>query len=307
MEISPKLAKGIRRANEKVYDALIRANPEETKADYLDVSHNEGEISFLPVNRKAKNPYKATNLRTSGKPLRILKKFVKSPVDPWVTFDSFDMSFSHLTTSSFMDVFHRDTYMREMTDRDWENFLYALKPTIQEVPLTLVEGEDIRKYYLRDNYSSDLTLSTLHNSCMRSLSNQPQMDLYVHNPNVKMLVELDERQKVRGRAIVWTLTTGEIFMDRVYGNETTTQIFRMYADKQGWLHRTYNSYQNTTHVTTSEGRKIIKSMMVHLPDVNCRKPWMDTFKGVYRDEVNNNYYLGNDLALSGYEYIQRIN
>lgn len=306
MEMSASLSRGIRRANPRVHAALMAAKPEEAKANYLDISHIEGEVSFLPVNRQSKSPYKTTNLRTSGKPLRIIKKFVKTPTDPWIDFDNFDMSFNNITEGSFMSAYDRDRFMQHLTDRDWENFLYALRPTLQEVPLTLVDGEDIRKYYHERNYSSDQTLTTLHRSCMRHESCQNQMDFYVENPNVKMLVELDDNKKVRGRAIVWTLTNGEIYMDRVYGSEVTTQIFRQYADKQGWFHRTYNTYTNLTKITDSKGKKLNKSMAVARPVEYPHMPWMDTFKYTVTD-AKGNFFLTNDRNIPGYLQIRGYN
>lgn len=306
MEMSTSLSRGIKRANPRVHAALLAAKPEETKANYLDISHVEGEVSFLPANRQSKSPYKTTNLRTSGKPLRILKKFVKTPADPWIDFGSFDMSFNNVTEGSFMNTHERNNFMKQLTDRDWENFLYALRPTLQEVPLTLVEGEDIRKYYHERNYSPDQTLTTLHRSCMRHESCQVQMDFYVQNPNVKMLVELDDNKKVRGRAIVWTLTNGEVYMDRVYGSEVTTQIFRQYADKQGWFHRTFNTYTNLTSITNSEGKKLNKSMAVPRPNEHNNMPWMDTFKYTMV-APNGSIVLTNDRFMLGHTLYRQIN
>lgn len=298
MEMSPELSRGIKRADSRVHTAIEAAKPEDVKANYLDISHVEGEISFLPTNRKTNSPYKAKNLRTSGKPLRILKKLVKSPVDPWVRFDDFDMSFDNVSNSSFLPAGERSNFMRALTDRDWENFLYALRPTIQEIPLELVDGDLIKKYYHEVNYSPDQTLTTLRKSCMRYESNQRSIGFYAKCPNVKLLVELDDNKKVRGRALIWTLTNGETYMDRVYGNEVTTQIFRQYAEKQGWFHRTHNTYTNLTSITTPQMKKITKSMAVEIEDPTDVLPWMDTFKFILTN--GNHTVLSNDQNLPGY-------
>lgn len=307
MEMSREISKGIKRANSRVYTALVAANPEEVKANYLDISHVEGEVSFLPTNRNTDTPYDSKNLRTTGKPLRIIKKFVKNPVDPWISFDDFDMSFNNLTNSSIMPPHQRTEHMRGLSDRDWENFLYALRPTIQDVPLMLVDGEDIRKYYHENSYSPDKTLTTLWKSCMRGERSQPQMDFYVNAPCVKLLVELDDNKKVRGRALVWTLTSGETFMDRVYGNEVTTQMFKVYAEKQGWFHRTHNTYTHLTSITDPNGRKITKGMTVSIPRVYPHMPWMDTFKYTLRKEGTDEIILSNEQYVQGYSRWQRIN
>lgn len=283
MHIEPGLKRGMSRINANILRMLSAARPEEFKGDYLGISHVEGELSYLPTNRETNQPYDDVSKRVSGKPLRILKKFVKETSDPWVTLDNFDITFNNITKDSFVDSYKRGRMMQEITDREWESFLYALKPFIQEVDLQLVDGEEIKYCYLGSNYSQDRTLSTLLNSCMRHSNSQPTIDFYANNKNVKLLVEYDDNKKVRGRALVWTLNNGQVFMDRVYGSEITTEYFHRYAEKHGWFYRTHNTYHSPERVSTPEGRWTTKTMEVELDFFQRMSylPFRDTFKYIY--------------------------
>ena len=81
----------------------------------------------------------------------------------------------------------------------------------------IVKDEDIRKYYLYESYESDN--HTLGGSCMRYEKCQKYLDIYVKNPEVCQLLILksdDDKDKIKGRALIWKLTNGEYYMDRIY-------------------------------------------------------------------------------------------
>ena len=71
--------------------------------------------------------------------------------------------------------------------------------------LEIVEGDDILKYYLFDNYfrPNSACIGTLWNSCMRQSERNKFMKLYAVNPQVKMLLLLEDDDKVRARALLW--------------------------------------------------------------------------------------------------------
>jgi hypothetical protein len=80
----------------------------------------------------------------------------------------------------------------------------------------IVEGEDIRFWYNQNNYDSDG--GQLGASCMRLQSCQRYLDIYVENPEVcKLLIFKNlAKDKILGRAILWTATNGKKYMDRIY-------------------------------------------------------------------------------------------
>jgi len=110
-------------------------------------------------------------------------------------------------------------------DSDVEKFVNSYKSYFNYDPskLQIVEGEDVRKYYLEDNYfrPDGYRYGSLWNSCMRQVERNKFMNLYVLN-NVKMLVLFSDDNKVRARALIWE-DVKEFdsdktykFMDRIY-------------------------------------------------------------------------------------------
>jgi hypothetical protein len=82
----------------------------------------------------------------------------------------------------------------------------------------IVEGEEIRKWYLESNYSEQTKQGkgTLGKSCMRYKRCSEFLDIYVLNPNVvKMLILLDDKEELRMRMLLWNLDD-EYYCDRCY-------------------------------------------------------------------------------------------
>jgi hypothetical protein len=125
----------------------------------------------------------------------------------------------------------------------------------------LIEGEEIKKWYLQENYSEGG--GNLKDSCMRYKFCQIFFDIYTHNPNkIKLLVLLDEtQQKVLGRALVWNLDRPEkILMGRVYfSNDYILNMFINYAIKHNWLYK-LESMDNYLQVVYNN--KIVKQTLV---------------------------------------------
>lgn len=137
--------------------------------------------------------------------------------------------------------------------------------------LELVKGEDIRKFYLYKNY--DGRGGRLHGSCMQHLDDQHRFNIFVDNPDVCQLLIMRSKEnpeKITGRALVWKLKDGRIFMDRVYcANDDEIHIFTDYAKANGWL--AYDKGENRN-----------KDLVVQLhsgKDYGHKRnnPYMDTF------------------------------
>jgi hypothetical protein len=110
------------------------------------------------------------------------------------------------------------------TDKEVEDFVNKFKAkweykNMQEDSIKIVSGEDIRFWYLEDNYCSDtvnLGRGSLGKSCMRYEDCQEYFDIYVNNPEqVKMVIFLDGEDKLRARALLWETSDGP-YLDRVY-------------------------------------------------------------------------------------------
>lgn len=165
----------------------------------------------------------------------------------------------------------------KLTDKQIENFVNkykALYRSSKNPILDLVSGEEISYWYNHDNYSltpEDKTkpgVGTLGKSCMRYGSNF--FDLYSKNPEVCQLLVLQSTdKKLIGRALVWTLDDGRIYMDRIYTHfDSDVYIFRKYAQDSGWL----------THFEYSNGFKKIEHHNIKLKNINFDKyPFLDSF------------------------------
>jgi hypothetical protein len=106
----------------------------------------------------------------------------------------------------------------------------------------VVEGEDIRKWYLETNYSD--RRGQLASSCMRYEKCQKYLDIYVQNPEVCSLLIMysdASKTKICGRALIWKNVDGEFVMDRVYTvNDYDIEVFRKYASSKEWIDITKN-------------------------------------------------------------------
>jgi hypothetical protein len=103
--------------------------------------------------------------------------------------------------------------------------------------IEFVTGEDIRKWYLEENYQFDK--GQLSNSCMRYERCQKYLDIYVENPEVCQLMILkgSNPDKIIGRSLIWKLQDGRFYQDRQYTNiESDKSVFANYAKSKGWLY-----------------------------------------------------------------------
>jgi hypothetical protein len=132
-----------------------------------------------------------------------------------------------------------------LNDKKLEDFVNLYKSTFdslsgaKEERFQLVEGEEIRKWYLADNYFQEK--GQLGASCMRYQRCQPYLDIYVKNPEVcKLLIYKSEEDpdKIIGRALVWKINSNSKgitrYMDRVYTiADSDRLLFQDWATENG--------------------------------------------------------------------------
>lgn len=121
---------------------------------------------------------------------------------------------------------------------DYERFSHAILAPTRPLEISIVAGEDIRYWYHIDR--CDETQPSLRNSCMRYAHHQPYLDLYVFNPNVRLIIAVKDG-KLWGRKLVWTCTDGKHYVDYGYGSESTQAAINDFARKQGF-ERIYPGY-----------------------------------------------------------------
>ena len=187
----------------------------------IDATDKNDKISFVQVNRIARD----TNLKdlTSFK--------VGSDYKFWREGRTPEYGIGRWVRHIFVDV-QKST----LNDTQLEQFVNAYKSTFDSKDkdlIEIVEGEEIRKCYLEDNYEE--IKGQLGNSCMRYERCQAYLDIYVKNPEVcKLLVLRGDTGKVKGRALLWTLSDGERYIDRMYTIDDSDKIiFKEWGLKNG--------------------------------------------------------------------------
>jgi hypothetical protein len=328
--LSPKLRDTLSKIDSPISQKLLDLQGVDIKDDisFIDLSDVEGMFTFKTMKNYKKNReetleiikkwgaervmigqngvYTISDIEQVGEDFEKTKELVDG---------LFDDQHSTITVGRNpfkIGRFINAVFPGEFSQREIEDFTNSYKAIQKATEVEMVEGEEIRKWYLEDNYIN--MTQPLGTSCMRYAKCQPYFDIYAKNSDVcKMacLFELDEKgnKKLAGRAIVWKISkvkylrdSGpefEWFMDRQYGvsDDVITKL-RNYAVKKGWAYKTKNS--TNEYYDVSFGSNNFKcNLEVQLGNFNySRFPYMDTFKRYEPD--NNVLYNDKDSDEEGY-------
>jgi hypothetical protein len=177
----------------------------------------------------------------------------------------------------------------QILDKDIEQFVNSYKASniSEDIVFRLVSGDDIKKYYRYENYSS--STGQLGNSCMAS-SPSNFFNLYSENPNVQMLIYVDRDDKIHGRALVWNVDkspcNSKVFMDRIYCVKDSDMIkFKKYADDNNWFYKKHNAYGVDAAVEfIYKGSDVYGEVIVKLePNQYMNFPFLDTLMFTSQD------------------------
>lgn len=176
----------------------------------------------------------------------------------------------------------------KFSDKEIENFVNEFKSKYSFLQnafrnFHLVTGDDIRHWYLEDNYYG-FPEGPLHKSCMRYLDCQEYFSIYVDNPEVCQLLILKsdyDSSKITGRALVWKLENGDYFMDRIYfSKDSEVNLFIEFAKSNGWV---YKSSQGIGSVLL-DGDIYTKVLKVKLINFDFEEyPYVDTLFYLHED------------------------
>jgi len=167
-----------------------------------------------------------------------------------------------------------------ISQKEIENFstLFKAYSNKKEFELKIVQGEELRKYYYQENYTT--CSGSLGNSCMKYSRCQNYFDLYVENPNIKMLIMTPPKSEIIvGRALLWSIDSTNI-MDRIYTIQDVDYLphFKKWAKDNGYLFKTYQNWGSTS-LFESELGTIEMQITIQLKNSNFSKyPYLDTFK-----------------------------
>jgi len=154
----------------------------------------------------------------------------------------------------------------------------------------IVEGEDIRHWYLCNNYKEGN--GQLNKSCMRYDTHQSRLDIYVENPKVCKLLIMKENKdddKIIGRSLVWDsldISSGDEvkvrYMDRVYYvNDEDRYLFEWYSKKEGWKDY-YHKYPKM--IVRTIDKEYGEDNYTGWTKIKNEIPYMDTFI-IYYPEI----------------------
>ena len=241
------------------------------EGNYVKRVENEIDVvSFLPKSKYEKVEDNWNNGRVKIKIGRFIRKFLTEfSIKNWQVNDTLIERFVNLYKSYF--------------SRDISK-------------LKIVEGDDIPKYYLEDNYHNinGNRAGSLWNSCMRQRERNKFMKLYAVNPEkVKMLVFFSDDDKVRARALLWEdvrdhkdSTKQYKFMDRIYYvYDHDINFFKDWAKENGYLCKWDQSAKTEMLFDEGIGEPVKKSLYVILDNYNMPYyPYLDTFKNFNEDK-----------------------
>jgi hypothetical protein len=87
--------------------------------------------------------------------------------------------------------------------------------------------------------------------------NTNYFDIYIKNVDVCKLIILrsvEDDTKIVGRALLWTLSDGKKFVDRIYTiQDSDVQLFRDYTKENGWYTKQYNSSSDSGRAIAPDG------------------------------------------------------
>lgn len=216
------------------------------------------------------------------------------------TKDRFTIKIGRLVKKLFGDA---------LSTKEIEDFVNLYKVMSKKDPLKgfdLVSGKDLNKYYSEKSYESQI--GSLGSSCMKQDWKNDFMNFYSDN-GVKLLILRGEGDTIKGRALVWELKDGKIFMDRAYTiSDYYIETFKEYAKKQGWLYKQKQSSNTELLVVENGKNKILKMKykLTNVPAINeALFPFADTFRFLnFKDKILYNYIekdANNELSsTSGY-------
>lgn len=175
----------------------------------------------------------------------------------------------------------------KVADKDVEDFVNKYKSTIDSLNdifshFEIVKGGDIAHWYNYSNYEKGTDRGTLGSSCMADV-NDNFFDIYCGNPDKVSLVlykSPDNSNKIKGRALVWLLDDGKMFMDRIYTHEDSdVELFRQFAKKNGWYSKYRNASGSESKAFAPDGSEVQLRLVVTLkPQRHSKYPYLDTLK-----------------------------
>ena len=175
-----------------------------------------------------------------------------------------------------------------VVDKEIEDFVNKYKAVIDSINdilshFEVVKGYAIAEWYNYEKYEKGTDRGTLGSSCMADVEDS-FFDIYCKNPDKVQLIlykSPDVDGKIKGRALLWKLDDGKMYVDRIYTHEDSdVELFRQYAKRNGYYAKYRNSSStDSTSIDPTTGNSVDLTLSVHLnPGRHSKYPYLDTFK-----------------------------
>lgn len=175
----------------------------------------------------------------------------------------------------------------KVADKDVEEFVNKYKATIDSINdifshFLVVKGDDIAHWYNCNNYEKGTDRGTLGSSCMADVDEE-FFDIYCENPdriNLIIYKTPENESKIKGRALLWKLNDGKMYMDRIYTHDDSdVELFRQYAKKNGCYYKSDNRSTSSGTAIGPDGSSVTLDLSVSLkPKRYNSYPYLDTLK-----------------------------
>lgn len=175
----------------------------------------------------------------------------------------------------------------KVADKDVEEFVNKYKATIDSINdifshFSVVKGYDIAHWYNANNYEKGTDRGQLGSSCMADVEDG-FFDIYCENPdkiNLIIYKTPENEEKIKGRALLWKLNDGKMFVDRIYTHEDSdVELFRQYAKKNGCYCKYDNRSTSAGDAYDPNGNRVTLDLSVNLnPGRHDQYPYLDTLK-----------------------------
>jgi len=247
--------------------------------NYLGISKSDtSKISYLTQDRIEK-------ICSSG-----------SGDDLWSTGKRYQCKPGSFLNKIFKDVSGKDV---ELFSTLWKSFTKSS----ENFEFKVVKGDKIKKYYHFSSYKSEYD-GSLGASCMKHDSSQYFLDIYIEN-DVELLVLVDDKKKLLGRALLWVTTDGTKVMDRVYTTDDSqwSNLFFDWADKNSHIYKTYQNWARTIQFSSNSDKEFEKKLEIKLKHSNFKYyPYLDTFKWLDKEKSVITNYLPDDFSNRNSQY-----
>jgi len=128
----------------------------------------------------------------------------------------------------------------KFSDSEIENFVNKWKSLIKtDDRFEYWEGQNIPDAYITSNYYGQYSYNPLWNSCMNDRTDL--VDFYVFIRDLKMVVLINNDNKILGRALLWKDIEGRSILDRIYYiNDPDYYKFIELAKSKKWYYKKSN-------------------------------------------------------------------